>query len=66
MFVAVVPSPLDDIMMSAAACVKELEMLITQRPREPRFRVFERQDSADGFMGFSVCHEPPVADAAVS
>ena len=60
------PARCDDVVMAAAVCVKELEVLVSQRPGEPRFRVFEKLDSTDGFMGFSIRHEPPAAEAAVS
>lgn len=60
------PARHDDVVMAAATCVKELEMLVAQRPREPRFRVFEMQTSTDGFIGFTIRREPPLAQAATS
>ena len=58
------PARYDDIVISAAVCVKEVERLVTQRPREPHFRVFARQDSADGFTGFSLSDAPALAAEA--
>jgi hypothetical protein len=60
------PARHDDVVMAAATCVKELEMLTAHRPREPRFRVFEKQESTEGFLGFSVRREPPPTEAAAS
>lgn len=60
------PARHDDVVMAAATCVKELETLTAHRPRDPRFRVFEKQESAEGFLGFSVRREPPPAEAPAS
>jgi hypothetical protein len=55
------PARYDDVVMAAAACVKELEYLVSSRPRDARFRVFEKEESADGFQGFSLRRTPPAA-----
>lgn len=54
------PARHDDVVLAASICVKELEALTAQRSREPRFRVFEKRESAEGFTGFSLgTHLPP-------
>jgi len=60
------PARHDDVVMAAAVCVKEIEALASLRPREPRFRVFEKQESADGFHGFSALRKPASPDAVAS
>lgn len=52
------PARYDDVVMAAATCVKELEVLALRRPTEPRFRVFQRHDLDEVFAGFVVCNEP--------
>ena len=56
----------DDVVMAAAVCVKEIEALTSLRPREPRFRVFEKQESTEGFRGFSVRCERASPEAVAS
>ena len=60
------PARQDDVVMATAICVKEIETLTSQRPREPRFRVFEKQESTEGFNGFSVRRELPSMEAVAS
>jgi molybdopterin/thiamine biosynthesis adenylyltransferase len=58
------PARCDDVAMAAVACLNELDTLASQKPRDPRFRVFEKQHSTDGFGGFSLRHELPFAEAS--
>jgi molybdopterin/thiamine biosynthesis adenylyltransferase len=58
------PARNDDVVMAAAICVKEIETLAGQRPRDPRFRVFEKRESTAGFLGFSVRETPSVSAVA--
>lgn len=60
------PARHDDVEMAAAVCVKEVEALVSQRPRKPRFRVFEKHESADGFHGFSVHRDRELLEVAES
>jgi len=57
------PARLDDVVLAAATCAKELETIIGSRPGEPRFRVFEQLATSDGFAGFSVRTQPPTSEA---
>ncbi|MBU8900964.1 ThiF family adenylyltransferase [Corallococcus sp. M34] len=60
------PARHDDVVLAAATCVKELETLVAQRPRAPRFRVFAQSGSDDGFQGFVPEAIPPSVDAKAS
>jgi hypothetical protein len=60
------PARYDDVVLAAAVCVKEIEALTSLRPREPRFRVFEKQESAEGFQGFSVNRDWESPEVTVS
>ena len=59
------PARQDDVVLAASICVKELETLTVQRYREPRFRVFEKQESDQGFLGFSLSSIPSPSSGAV-
>ncbi len=52
------PARLDDVVLAAATCAKELETIAGSRPDEPRFRVFEQLATPDGFAGFSLRIQP--------
>jgi len=56
----------DDVVLASAICVKEIEALASLRPRDARFRVFEKQGSAEDFSGFSVLREPSSPKFAAS
>jgi len=60
------PARHDDVVLAAATCAKELEALVAQRPRAPRFRVFAQTTSLEGFQGFVPEAAPPAADAMAS
>ncbi|WNG20824.1 HesA/MoeB/ThiF family protein [Cystobacter fuscus] len=60
------PARYDDVVLAAATCVKELEMLVAQRPRAPRFRVFTQSISDDGFQGFVPESAPPAVEEMAS
>jgi len=52
------PARLDDVMLAAAACAKELETFAQSRPDEPWFRVFEQAATPNGFASLSVRNLP--------
>ena len=56
------PARYDDVVLAAAVCVKELEMLVAKRPSEPRFRVFAQTSTDDGFQGFAPESTPPAME----
>lgn len=47
------PARYDDVVIAAAVSVKELDTFVARRPREPRFSVFEKRESNEGFVGFA-------------
>jgi len=58
------PARCDDVLMAASGCVKELETMTDGRPREPRFRVFEKRETDEGFVSFSVVQKTEVEEPA--
>ena len=56
------PARYDDVVLAAAVCVKELEMLMAKMPSEPRFRVFAQTSTDDGFQGFAPESTPPAME----
>ncbi len=60
------PARDDDVAIAAATCVKELETLVGQRGRAPRFRVFTQSTAEDGFQGFALASTPPAVGAMTS
>lgn len=57
------PARHDDVVLAAAACVKELEQFVVQKSDTPRFRVFAQSSSDDGFQGFVTESAPPNVEA---
>ncbi len=47
------PARYDDVVLAAAVCVKQLEMLVARKPIQPDFRVFEQRLTDEGFVGFA-------------
>lgn len=60
------PARYDDVVLTAAVCVKELETLVRTKPREPRLRVFAQRSSDDGFLGFAPESAPNTQEALAS
>lgn len=60
------PARHNDVVLAAATCVKELETLVAERPRSPRFRVFTQSMSEDGFEGLVRQGAPPAATPSAS
>lgn len=59
------PARCDDVLMMASACVKEIETLTVRHPSEPRFKVFEKYETDEGFVSFSVVQKIEDDEAAV-
>ncbi len=51
------PARYDDILMMASTGVQEIEAMMDRRPKESRFRVFERHVSDEGLISFSTVQD---------
>lgn len=51
------PARYDDVVMAASFCIKELERMVSNRPRNPELRVFQQAKTGEGICSFALLEE---------